>query len=291
MQHKDKRNFIERLLGRREKEVLERDNDGNVLGKSICRYDKKGGLIEQIDSVFDSATQSFLVHKDKTYVRRDNGTYDPAVTVYYDDKERETTRREYDRDDTGMLTCHEEKYVYTPRGKKTVSELDASYDGGLWTKRYKEEKIFDSFGHAVQSKSYVYSSKTHGLVCVKDKTRVRNADGTYDPKETAYYDLEGRIKKHKLYHREQTELGSTLFGDEEEFSYEDGKQKAEKKDRLFLMGGGMWGTMKDFQELVAFIQAENAQKAAGKSDAAKGEKGTPQIDPVIRERVSKMDPR
>ncbi|MDY6407994.1 MAG: hypothetical protein SPL08_04785 [Pseudomonadota bacterium] len=244
----------ERLLGRRQKkdkETLIRDSHGNITGKTIERFDKYGEVIERINSDFDMARNAFVPRKTKTYKRREDGSYDPDTTSYYDNRGRETIRREYGRSASGMLECREEKFVFTPSGRKTGMYLEASYDGGLWTKRYKDEYLFDSFGHAIQQKQHRFNPLTGGLTCIKDKTYTRCADGTYDPKETTYYDTDGRVTRHKMYHREQTALGNTLFGDDEKFSYTDGVRHLDEKKQMFLMipGLGQWGTMADFERL------------------------------------------
>ena len=106
------RNFWERLLKKTTKEVFEKDRAGKIIGKKTYQYDKQGGLVCCTESSYDEAGKCFLKKKTKTYKRDASDQYDPEQTIYYDDRERPITQKNYSRDASDLLCCDQIKYTY-----------------------------------------------------------------------------------------------------------------------------------------------------------------------------------
>lgn len=270
---KPKLSFFDKLLKRNTKTVVEKDKSGKVIEQVTYTFDSHGGIVSASTSRPDERTGALKKYKDKTYVRREDGQYDPDKTTYFDDQGRETTVNQYYRDRDGMLFCDQQKYGYSKSGAQLRTKSSTTrYDGGLWTKIRARKNHHDEYGHLIEREDFERSSQTGELVRVKDKTYVRRENGEYDPKETSYYDMQGRIIDSKQYSREQTEIDEKplLTAVEKKYSYAaDGTRKEDSSEKSFHLGA-LWVPAEAFakseeaarakkQERIAQLEAELAQ--------------------------------
>lgn len=265
-----KRSFWDKLLGRTTKSVVEKDKNGNIIGKTVYTFDKKTGeIIGELDCAFDPANNSFIKQKNKTYKLGPSGK-DPLETTYYDNQGRIQKTNSYHRDTTGMLCGIQNKYTYSPEGEQLLLSREASnYDGGAWTPINRLENKYDSYGHTIQQNSFEYSPSQRGLVCTKEKSFVRNEDQTYDPQTTIYRDLENRVTKRNEYERRQTELSEEplLFGTSTSYSYgPEGTKKKQNSQVYFLR---QWIKEKDFKSIVLNTKKTKTAPTKGTSKLEK----------------------
>ena len=241
---KDKRSFLDRLLGRTQKEVLIRDENDRVSGKTTYHYDSYGRVVKKDDAVWDRLHNEFRTTKEKFWARQANGMYAHDKTFYYDDDKRLTTERYYNYDSKDFsFECVENQYAY-PRGEKTMilhRESDLSAVVG-WRARYEDVREVDDQGYTICEINRKRSDKTGTMVCIREQNMIRK-DGKIDPLETIYRDDYGRITTMENYYRQKTEGfdQAPLFCQKTSFSYDkQGVQHIDKQSKAFQAGFSRW---------------------------------------------------
>lgn len=241
---KDKRSFLDRLLGRTQKEVLIRDENDRVSGKTTYHYDSYGRVVKKDDAVWDRLHNEFRTTKEKFWVRQKNGMYAQDKTFYYDNYKRLKTERYYTYDSKDFsFGCTENQYAY-PREKKMMilhRESDLSATVG-WRTRYEEAYEVDDQGYLMSITNRKRSDKTGTMVCIREKHMIRK-DDKIDPLETIYRDDYGRITTLKNYYRQKTEGfdQAPLFCQKTSFSYDkQGVQHIDKQIKAFQAGLSGW---------------------------------------------------
>jgi len=257
-----KLNFFDRLLGRNTKTVVEKDKNGRVTEQVSYTYDRFGEVVSTSISRPDNSG-ALRKYKDKTFVRREDGSYDPEKTTYFDEQGRESMTNRYYRDGTGMLFGDQQKYSYSKKGAQLLTEASTRrYDGGLWTKVRAQKNQHDEHGHVIKREDFELDTRERELVKIKDKTYVRTPDGTYDPKETYYYDMKGRLVESKLYSREQTgiEEKPLLVGVDKKYSYtKDGIRKEESSEKSYHLGA-LWVPEESIKKTEELLKSKEAAK-------------------------------
>ena len=259
-----KRTFGDILFGRTTKEVLKKDENGDLVGKTIYTFDKKtGNIIGIFDCVFDPVSNSFIKQKNRRFCPDGK---EPLETTYYDEQGRVQTQNNYHQDELGKSWGVRRRYGYSSTGiKLELSETGLCYEGEIWVAKYSRKKEYDSFGKLIQQSNFEYSPSQKGLVCIKEETFTRNEDGTYDPKKTIYRDFENRIIKESVYWREKTNISEIplLFAETTYISYKNGKKTiSDQGTDVFFLGGWM-------PKEIAFPSKQKGKAAPRKEGAKK----------------------
>ena len=198
-----------------------------------------------------------------------------------------TRQRRYSRNADDILCCEEDKFNARDDRNTCLSERSHSTcENGVWTVQDKEVYIYGSFSEPLGSEYDVmhtppylkakirYERRGKKLVMVQ-KTTYTNFDqehyiplqkksghyeadhgpqcGCYrEPRETRYYDDEGRLEKSQIYTRELTKLSEIplLFCDETSYTYSEGKQQVSVPKTTFSVDGKVWGTMDELERLI-----------------------------------------
>ena len=272
---KDPRNFWDKLFRRKEKTVYSRDEQGKVTGATIYTFDSHGGIVGQKDFVTDP-NGKLNVKKDKTFIRRKDGTYDPDKTYYFDDQGRVETEHDYYRGMDDVLEASRSRYIYIQGVQHEASHSVHIRVDDDWYPLSRKTKEYDDQGHRIRSDEW----KSHDgkMIPVASRTYTQNDEGRTDPKETTYFDEEGRVTTKKVYFRQKTQINDKplLFRSETTYDYSEGKQQISNHTISWTfnprMGG--WLSMADLEKLTEEIRkpkAEKAQESESNSSESKSE--------------------
>jgi len=257
----DPRNFWDKLFRRRKKVVQTKDDEYGFSRQSVYTFDWRGGIIGKAD--FDIVANGMLIKReDRTFTRQRDGSYDPETTSYFNGIGVLIKRKDYSRNSDGMLCCSEDKYIARDKESLLVESSFSTYTGGLWVTQKKDIRERDSFGRVIHESSFQLPEGGSELVCVWDRTSVRQPDGSYDPKEATRFDDQGRVTQKTIYHREMTEIDDKpmLFADETSYSYPDGEQQVDRHTITYSLYGRYWASMKELEEQTKRVREEKARK-------------------------------